>query len=317
MFSFLKRSKKSAKEAEKVYFVGKNSVDAEYIYIGEDEHHVQVLKNYIDTLHMNILNEAGNSDALKQTPVYYFFDFDQNSQDLSVGRLGPNKDKSDRDNIFLLTRYVCDLTVKTYPLFTPSLYSDFFNDSDNIVHTDLKHFTLEQFKQRIKSQSQSSLYLDNKEVLNYATDALYGLNINGYLTSLLKHYPAMEVKHLMGMWAFWRETINALEDKQATLPLLIELPNNDNLHHYISFICQLLEPLFESLAHYRVFWWRDQVADRSWCLITDLKREANVDLMLFNVQLMTKFDVLTYNGMKINDASVSSLFDALQILIEN
>lgn len=315
MFSFLSRKSKGNRAVEAVHFVGKCSVDAEYIHIGDDENYIIELNDYVDALHEGLLQkDLYNKAPLTQTS-YYFCDFNKLKNELLVGRMGTIKDKSDRNSVFVFSRKVTDKTILKYPLFAPSLYHDFFNNSDDLVESDLKESTLGHFKKAVKEQCLSSLYKDNKEVLNSAMDSLYSVNIQTYFDSLKSSSLSITLTQLMSSWLSWSENTRELESKHEVLPLLIELPLDNYLHHYVSFVCQLIEPIFDELASYRIFWWRDAELLAARCLIVPFEQNPKADLILFDKDKIQSLNCLNYQSSQdTGSLNATTLFDALQVI---
>ena len=313
MFSFLKRKKNSIKLVEPMQFIGKYPVDAEYIKMGENEAFILEINAYLESLHSALISIKGQN--LSDLAVCYYLEVDTAQNECVVGRVGPSKDKSERDNLFMLSRHVMDESIKKYPLFIPSLYNDFFKQSDELLNETTMCHSLADFQVKLSNLSKTSLYLDNKHVLNTAVAQLKDLSIEGYRQCLAEFGINLSMPILMGIWHQWRNDLMQGEKLTEQLPLKIELPSDDNLNYYVSFICQVIEPLFESLGHYRVFWWKDELKAKAWCLISNTTKDPKTDLLLFNHTLSNQLRCLRHeqNAIPLTEAAYS-LLDALQVV---
>lgn len=315
MFSFLKRGLKKSRREEPIYYVGKSPVDPEFIHIGDDDEILAQLTSYVQLLHDEMLQNHLYDKTTKNASLYFFLDWNKASNTLELGRLGQTRDRSERHYICIFLREVLDETIKKYPLFLASLYTDFLKESEQIVSQNIKTLTLDLFEKKVRSQKHSSIYDDDKQVLTASMEGLYALSIDTYLNELKPNYPLMTKEGLMASWAQWRESVCLENKKDAFLPLLMELPLGDNLHHYVSFVCQIVEPLFEGLMHYRIFWWRDEIEKKAWCYVVTFKREADLDIILFDRDKISRSITLSYDTSgTLTFPKVSSLFDALQFV---
>mgnify|MGYP006073768047 CR=1 FL=1 len=313
MFSFLRRKKNNIKLAEPMHFIGKYPVDPEYIKMGDNEAFIFEVNAYLKLLHGELISIKG--EKLSDLAVCYFLEVDTALSDCVVGRVGPSQDKSERDNLFMLSRHVMDESIKKYPLFIPSLYNDFFRQTDELLNQTMTCHSLSDFQIKLNNLNQSSLYLDNKQVLNTAVDQLKRLSIEGYRQSLAEFGIVLSTPILVGIWRQWRNAFVQGGSLSEYLPVKIELPSDDNLNYYVSFICQVIEPLFEFIGHYRIFWWRDELHGKAWCLISNTKKDPQTDLLLFNHTLSDQLRCLRHEQDAIPLAEAAdSLLDALQVV---
>jgi len=317
MFAFLKRSTKKTITHEAVNFVGKCLADLEYVAFGNDEEYISYMQQYLKKLHKLILETENLKDRFSSRPVCYFFEYTKETDLSIIGRLGPGHDKSNRCYPFIFSRRVLNNDIQKYPLFIPSLYNDFFNLSDQLLNDSLKKLELSEFKELAFSMQTSSIYLELKQVLKTSMSNLINCPIDNYIENLNNCSAPNNYNNLLSSWHSWRQEIINENDLNNLLPLMLELPNNTNLHHYIAFVCQLIEPLFSKLEGYRILWWRDPISSKAWCFITNQGLDANKDLQLFEASLTEKITCFSYSE-NINDPQpqVNNLFEALQILTE-
>lgn len=196
-----------------------------------------------------------------------------------LGLFSPSFDKSQRENIFLLSRHIMNDFIKTYPLFIPSLYDEFYVKSHELLNQKASEQSLHVFQQSVSELSLSSVYHNKQQALNASIDKLYNIRIASYQASLKKQGIERTEAQLLGIWQSWRMKVCQPDSNHSLLPLKIELPSDNNLNYYVAFVCQIIEPLFNDLTYYRIIWWRDTQSQQAWCFITEQRIEPTVDLI--------------------------------------
>ena len=151
--------------------------DLEYVAFGPDESNIINKETYLQQLHQEILKDDILIHNFVNMPVFYFYEYDKKINQANVGRIGPNKDKSNRNYPFIFSRTVLDENIKQYPLLIPSLYNEFYNISDSLLHDNIKQLSLDEFKVKVNKMNRCSVYKDQREVLKAAMSNMFDSSV--------------------------------------------------------------------------------------------------------------------------------------------
>ncbi len=315
MFSFLKRKAKAAVYIpEPMHFMGKCPVDPEYIRFGGNENFIIFIDGYLKELHKQLIQSR--TDSISTVPDCNFLVVDNEKFDTLVGLVGPSLDKSERENLFLLSRHIMNGFIKTYPLFIPLLYDEFFLESRWLLKNLCAVQSLQVFQQSVSQLNLMSVYSDKQKILNASVDKLLTVSIDNYQSSLRLANKYLTKAQLMNTWRGWRELVCRCKQDKSLLPLKIELPSDDNLNYYVAFACQIIEPLFENLPYYRIIWWQDKQRKTAWCFITEQRIDSKIDLVFLNTTSTPSIFCLTHDeqAKETEYEAIDSLLDVLQVL---
>lgn len=315
MFSFLRRKPKVVPYVpEPMHFIGKCRADREYIQFGGNESFILFINQYLKELHHHLIQRT--STSLKEIPHCHFLVVDESNADLLVGLLGPSLDKSDRENLFLLSRHVMNGFIKAYPLFIPLLYDEYYQASRALISEQSSGHSLQSFQQSISQLNLTSVFQNKQRLLDCSVDTLLTLPIKSYQASLAKSGLHLSIVELLSVWRSWRAQVMALKASNSVLPLKIELPSDDNLNYHVAFVCQIIEPIFLNLDYYRIIWWHAPHKKNAFCFITDQRIDPTKDLLFFNSEANASVHCLRHDvPLDIDRNEVAeSLLDALQLI---
>jgi hypothetical protein len=322
MFSFLKKAMSNvATSRDPICFVGKCPLDNEHLKFGKDalfvnekDIYLMKLKSYLDRRDSkgNKLRYMAN---VYTSPSRYFFSYHKKKSEAYVGRWGGNRDKSHREYPYIFTRKIVNANVKKYPLFIPLLYDEFYKASDTFLSLALAGISVTEYESMILSQNQSSFYENKSDVLTTAMNGLYHASLDDYYQSLPQPQ-LIKRNDLMAVWCAWQEVLSVEEDKAK--PLIFELPFNDNLHHYVAFLLQLIEPWFDYSENFQVSWWVSNCKQQAWCLIYNGDTCEKTELLTFHSEWLDNALLFTHSVEKKESQlpCPGSLFEALKIISE-
>ena len=315
MLTLVKKLIKQVQADDQVYFVGKSPVYSEYLSIGEQQSTVIM---QTETYLQNLYDEMVQQSLIKNMssrPICYFFDFNRDTNSIVVGRLGPNKDKSGRDYPCVVLRMVKSSHLLHYPLFIPSLFSEFYVQTDScLTESQIRTKDIAFFKDQILTLTKCSNYSSKKHVLNSAMDFLFQTEVAYYINALKKADINLSQQEILQVWGDWYQKSIRLSTDPFR-PLLIQLPVTKDLHHYVTFVCQLFAYVLDGMTHFRISWWIEQSQNKAYCCINTGGADIQQDLMFFNDKLLQGLECLAYN-QRIDQSFQSgpSLFEVLQVL---
>lgn len=315
MFSFLKRKPKVVPYVpEPMHFIGKCRADREYIQFGGNESFILFINQYLKDLHNHLIQ--GSTSSLQEIPQCHFLVVDDVNADLLVGLVGPSLDKSERENLFLLSRHIMNGFIKDYPLFVPLLYDEFYQQSGILINKHSDQHSLQSFQQTVSQLNSTAVFQNKQSMLDGSVEKLLAVPIKTYQASLAAKGRNLSIAELMAVWRSWRAQLKTIASDGAAFPVKIELPSDDNLNYYVAFVCQIIEPIFANLDYYRIIWWHDAHKNNAWCYITDQRIDPTKDLLFFTCDPNTAIRCLCHDvPLDIAQNEVAeSLLDALQLI---
>lgn len=255
VFSFLKRKHTQALSEDEVGFVGKSPADVEFLAIGNNQQLLQTLESGLRATFDTLLKNVTLKKDFPQAVTHYFLQISNGATPPVIGRIGPFKDSAGRDYPFILYREIQNPFVTTYPLFTPLLYNQFFTASEQFLEQGKAHCNLEKFIQGLRDLGKADPYLNKKDVLKTILQQLYSISFSQFKNVMrlplnITNEQAL-YEWLAGFVAFLKQSLVQMDK----INFLFEWAYDDNIHRYVAFICQLIEPLLLAQTKpYQVIW---------------------------------------------------------------